>query len=254
MASDHGVWKERRSIDSTAGRSLYTRRLMRISFKPKLRVGWSQVDRFDRLGPCRAPALGEQADVPGRDPVRSIRVRQDLGTRSLQLTPKSYRPRSGRQRPPVQRLHASRELVRGRYRRLPDLLATGPVQRRERLAAASVQNRQRGGVAGPCPALDPARERREGSHRHDRLGQRLGQRPRGRNADPQAGERARADAHRDRVDSAPPPGALRSEEHTSELQSLAYLVCRLLLEKKKKKLTRFVCHKRQMAKNVALKE
>src|SRR2546425_7603858 len=28
----------------------------------------------------------------------------------------------------------------------------------------------------------------------------------------------------------------RSEEHTSELQSLAYLVCRLLLEKKKKRL------------------
>src|SRR3989441_677244 len=28
-------------------------------------------------------------------------------------------------------------------------------------------------------------------------------------------------------------GTLRSEEHTSELQSLAYLVCRLLLEKKK---------------------
>src|SRR2546425_4862478 len=29
-------------------------------------------------------------------------------------------------------------------------------------------------------------------------------------------------------------GKRRSEEHTSELQSLAYLVCRLLLEKKKK--------------------
>src|SRR2546425_6223609 len=28
-------------------------------------------------------------------------------------------------------------------------------------------------------------------------------------------------------------GEARSEEHTSELQSLAYLVCRLLLEKKK---------------------
>src|SRR2546425_9700631 len=28
----------------------------------------------------------------------------------------------------------------------------------------------------------------------------------------------------------------RSEEHTSELQSLAYLVCRLLLEKKKKQI------------------
>src|SRR2546425_1963309 len=31
-----------------------------------------------------------------------------------------------------------------------------------------------------------------------------------------------------------PHGVPRSEEHTSELQSLAYLVCRLLLEKKKK--------------------
>src|SRR2546425_12749641 len=31
-----------------------------------------------------------------------------------------------------------------------------------------------------------------------------------------------------------PLGQPRSEEHTSELQSLAYLVCRLLLEKKKK--------------------
>src|SRR5258705_2004296 len=30
-------------------------------------------------------------------------------------------------------------------------------------------------------------------------------------------------------------GADRSEEHTSELQSLRHLVCRLLLEKKKKK-------------------
>src|SRR2546425_5121312 len=30
-------------------------------------------------------------------------------------------------------------------------------------------------------------------------------------------------------------GQSRSEEHTSELQSLAYLVCRLLLEKKKKR-------------------
>src|SRR5205823_14100903 len=35
--------------------------------------------------------------------------------------------------------------------------------------------------------------------------------------------------------SAPDRAVPRSEEHTSELQSLAYLVCRLLLEKKKKK-------------------
>src|SRR3989441_6262305 len=32
-----------------------------------------------------------------------------------------------------------------------------------------------------------------------------------------------------------PSRSNRSEEHTSELQSLAYLVCRLLLEKKKNK-------------------
>src|SRR2546425_7177585 len=40
---------------------------------------------------------------------------------------------------------------------------------------------------------------------------------------------AQALAHPD-----PRTGHGRSEEHTSELQSLAYLVCRLLLEKKKK--------------------
>src|SRR2546422_6223038 len=33
-----------------------------------------------------------------------------------------------------------------------------------------------------------------------------------------------------------PPGWRRSEEHTSELQSRLHLVCRLLLEKKKKKI------------------
>src|SRR5215213_11571349 len=39
----------------------------------------------------------------------------------------------------------------------------------------------------------------------------------------------------------------RSEEHTSELQSLTNLVCRLLLEKKKKKQNR--SHSRQQQKN-----
>src|SRR2546425_8578450 len=36
---------------------------------------------------------------------------------------------------------------------------------------------------------------------------------------------------------------IRSEEHTSELQSLAYLVCRLLLEKKKNNIQQ--CNRRQ---------
>src|SRR2546425_5584486 len=37
------------------------------------------------------------------------------------------------------------------------------------------------------------------------------------------------------------PRCVRSEEHTSELQSLAYLVCRLLLEKKKKIVDQVTC-------------
>src|SRR2546422_5702899 len=38
------------------------------------------------------------------------------------------------------------------------------------------------------------------------------------------------------VQASPPlPFAIRSEEHTSELQSRLHLVCRLLLEKKKKR-------------------
>src|SRR3712207_8309845 len=37
-----------------------------------------------------------------------------------------------------------------------------------------------------------------------------------------------------------PAHAARSEEHTSELQSRQYLVCRLLLEKKKKQITYYI--------------
>src|SRR2546427_12351910 len=37
------------------------------------------------------------------------------------------------------------------------------------------------------------------------------------------------------LSAAGPVGSVRSEEHTSELQSQSNLVCRLLLEKKKKK-------------------
>src|SRR5687767_15269862 len=44
----------------------------------------------------------------------------------------------------------------------------------------------------------------------------------------------------------------RSEEHTSELQSLAYLVCRLLLEKKKKKI-KISIHSPQISFTTAVK-
>src|SRR3989441_13232722 len=66
-----------------------------------------------------------------------------------------------------------------------------------------------GAVLGPVPALASARQSGPA-------------RSLGRNREP-------------RPDEPFDPAAGRSEEHTSELQSLAYLVCRLLLEKKKTK-------------------
>src|SRR3712207_6990253 len=52
------------------------------------------------------------------------------------------------------------------------------------------------------------------------------------------GRRARA---RGRIRGVLERPARRSEEHTSELQSRQYLVCRLLLEKKKKKTHMILC-------------
>src|SRR2546425_5943597 len=66
-------------------------------------------------------------------------------------------------------------------------------------------------VAVRHPALDQSRHAGEARHHRERDRQRV------------AGDLVHGDVE------------LRSEEHTSELQSLAYLVCRLLLEKKKKK-------------------
>src|SRR3712207_7055972 len=58
---------------------------------------------------------------------------------------------------------------------------------------------------------------------------RQGPGPQRQREDQQRGERL------EDVDAAPPPARPgRSEEHTSELQSRQYLVCRLLLEKKTK--------------------
>src|SRR5205823_14791494 len=70
-------------------------------------------------------------------------------------------------------------------------------------ARAEIRGRAaRGNILPPIPATDASRFPARNVHRRNRSG---------------LGRRA------------------RSEEHTSELQSLAYLVCRLLLEKKKKK-------------------
>src|SRR5438270_10588731 len=55
-------------------------------------------------------------------------------------------------------------------------------------------------------------------------------------------ERTPDPGHRWHWDPRPIRAHRRSEEHTSELQSQSNLVCRLLLEKKKKKNTRMSIH------------
>src|SRR5947209_10645589 len=52
---------------------------------------------------------------------------------------------------------------------------------------------------------------------------------------------ARSGRHAVLPDPVLPAAQLRSEEHTSELQSRQYLVCRLLLEKKKRKTDQQEC-------------
>src|SRR2546422_4969612 len=47
-------------------------------------------------------------------------------------------------------------------------------------------------------------------------------------------------------------GELRSEEHTSELQSRLHLVCRLLLEKKKKTVTNYARKKKHRSNTLNL--
>src|SRR3712207_8137881 len=72
-----------------------------------------------------------------------------------------------------------------------------------------------------CP-LRPVQRRhrlRQGRRRADRAGR----------SHPADGQRQRVGADRGRL--LYPGDAVRSEEHTSELQSRQYLVCRLLLEK-----------------------
>src|SRR3712207_7350437 len=77
-------------------------------------------------------------------------------------------------------------------------------------------------ITGAPPDRDHSRSERRGSGRADR----------GRSR--RAGPPAAAGAPRQRRrGGAAPPWRRRSEEHTSELQSRQYLVCRLLLEKKK---------------------
>src|SRR2546425_8385622 len=104
----------------------------------------------------------------------------------------------------------------------------------ERSAAGERPARERRVAAfreEPCGMHGPAR----GDVQHDDVGGRFGFQRSARKPKCDGGCGAHAkDQLGERQHSSPYELRMRSEEHTSELQSLAYLVCRLLLEKKKK--------------------
>src|SRR6266481_5870593 len=93
-----------------------------------------------------------------------------------------------------------------------------------------------GRTVGPRRAQPQGVCRRTGAHQRRRLAALPGV----RGPAERAGPPPRA-AHRHR---------LRSEEHTSELQSQFHLVCRLLLEKKKKKITNIIKIRKKKKKNI----
>src|SRR3989454_7457516 len=123
------------------------------------------------------------------------------------------------------------------FRSLRGAHGSAPAEERHRPAERSADRPQPEARARRAQP-DAARHRRHHRHRYLRAHRHGGRR--------QCGARGRALVHprRDRVDLrravllrvrlARPHGG-RSEEHTSELQSPCNLVCRLLLEKKKKK-------------------
>ncbi len=180
---------------------------------PKLRVGWSQIDRLDRLRRRRLRRLWRAStDVPRRDPVRRVVVGEDPRAGGFELTPKSYRAvRPGRQRLGVER----------RRRALASSPGEATKRRPQLCARRLVQGRERPGRGGRRCTASPARPARRGSRRSrapsaardptadDRLRQPLGEAARGRHADPQPGERARADPDRDRLDGSPAAGRRR---------------------------------------------
>src|SRR2546425_1925893 len=129
-------------------------------------------------------------------------------------------PRRGRA---VSRLPAARGPSRGRRR-----VAAAPVRGSLLLGAAAA------GLRRPARAPPPRRASARGARRQPH-GPDVHGRPERRLALRRASPRGLRQ----------PADLARSEEHTSELQSLAYLVCRLLLEKKKKKK---ICY------NVSIKE
>jgi hypothetical protein len=180
--------------------------LERVSLTPALRVRGSKVDRLERPGLPRHRRR-EGADIARRDAVDGVGVVRDLDAIHAQLCPESYRPGTGDRRRGGQGPQPLRQLLGPADEGVPDPLAAGGVERREDLAPVAVEDRE---ALALRPRLrDPAAERVEAADPARRQPQAGREAARGRDPDPQAGERAGAQADRDQVDLPPAAGRRR---------------------------------------------
>jgi hypothetical protein len=144
--------------------------------------------------------------VARRDPVDGIGVVRDADAAcSFQLVTKAYRPGTGGRRGRGQLPQPLGERLRAHHGGLPQGRALGVVESDEDLAAIAVEDREP--LAGGPGRADPGAERVEGRDPAPRLAETERQSLGGRDADPQAGERAGTEPDRDQVDR--PPAARR---------------------------------------------
>src|SRR3989441_70537 len=175
-----------------------------------------------RLGQRRL-ARARTGAAPRRHVARDRTPRDDGGPVGARGSPVARGTISGRRRPAGRAPHRLRSARLGAHRSHPTARRTHALAARWRHRRAESDRRARARAGRGPPRLPGPLPHRAALRGAPRVVP-LRARGRDRSARRVHGRRARMDARAPRA---------RSEEHTSELQSLAYLVCRLLLEKKK---------------------
>jgi hypothetical protein len=139
--------------------------------------------------------------VPRGDPLNGVGIVRNADAMPGQLVTESYRPRAGGRRRGGQSRHARLQLLGAADQRLPDPLPPWRVERREDLAAASVEHGKAialdAGLAHPPPDRV---ERADAGHRQAEAGAEAAG---GGDADSQPGERAGAEADREQANLPP---------------------------------------------------
>ncbi|HEX3734122.1 MAG TPA: hypothetical protein VHU86_03105 [Solirubrobacterales bacterium] len=142
--------------------------------------------------------------MPRGDPVDGVGIVGDLDAEPGQLVPKAYRPRTGGRRRRRQRRHPLGQLLRTADQWLPDPLSPRRVERRESLAAASVEDGQ--ALAVDAGLAQRQADRVEAADAIDRQAEAGAEPAGGGDPDPQPGEGAGTETDGDRLDLPPAPG------------------------------------------------